>query len=104
MQKIKRGIIRFLAVAAVVAIMQPLLPTLSLADNSRDFANCIQGCNDGYNTCGDRCLDDCADLYTPGSAQYNACVNSCKDLCNVVKLACKDRCQAIKNGGCPPEP
>ncbi len=104
MPKITRGVLRFLAVAAFVAVLQPLMPTLSLADNARDFANCIQGCNDGYNSCGDRCQVDCHALYADPSPELTACISACKDLCNVVKLACKDRCLAIKNGESPPEP
>jgi len=84
--------------------LQPLAPTISMAENLRSFANCIQGCNDGYASCGDRCLVDCKAMFETGTPELTACVDACKALCNTVKLACKDRCQAIKDGVSPPEP
>jgi len=104
MPRISRGVIRLLGVVAVVVVLQPFLPSTSLADSSRDFALCIQACNDGYDTCGDRCQVDCRALYASGTPELTICISDCKALCNVVKIACKDRCQAIKNGECPGEP
>lgn len=104
MPRISRGVIRLLAVVAFVVVMQPLLQTISLADTTREFALCILSCNDGYDTCGDRCQVDCRALYASGDPALNVCISDCKALCNVIKIACKERCQAIKNGECPPEP
>jgi len=94
------------AVAAFIALMQPLLPTISLADATKDYPLCIQACNDARAVCDDRCTADCLALFPLPSqnAQRTACTQTCKALCVAAEQDCKDRCKAIKNGDCPSEP
>lgn len=104
MPKFRRGVLRFAAVAAFVALLQPLLPTISLADATKDFPLCIQACNDALQYCKDNCVIDCTALFPTNNSARNACKNACYATCDTALDTCKARCHAIKDGECPPEP
>lgn len=103
MPRFSRGVIRSAVIVAYVALVQPFA-TLNLADPTKDFPLCIQACNDARKACDNKCKDDCDILFPGGGAAFNACVASCKAICNTQSDDCKRICQEIRDGGTPPQP
>ena len=91
------------AVAAGCLLALPVAMPLA-RDAGRDYPRCIQACNASRAACEDRCNTDCAALYPNNAAQRRACGNACHGICVTQEQECKDRCQAIKNGGTGEEP
>jgi hypothetical protein len=77
---------------------------MTAATAGRDFSRCVQACNDARRACGDRCSEDCKALYPTNATQRNACITTCKTICDSQSDECKLVCQAIKDGTCPNEP
>jgi hypothetical protein len=96
---------RLLAISAVGALVM-LMPASLVAggDPGRDFARCVQSCNDVFGMCGNLCQDECWDSWPNNTPARDACISSCTEGCTVEKAECKKICLAIKQNPCPEEP
>lgn len=106
MPKFSRGVLRLLGVVAMVALLAPVATSLVEGSAGRDFSRCVQACNDVRRACNDRCTTDCTALF-PGSAnktQRDACIASCRTICDTQSDDCKLICKAIKDGETIEEP
>src|SRR5262245_37016663 len=100
MPKYSRGMLRLLAVAAVVALLWPAATTLTHA-RATDFTRCVQACNDVNSSCNIQCSTDCKAAFTT-KAERDACISACRAVCLTQLDTCKARCQAIHHGEVSP--
>ena len=102
MPKYSRGVMRLVGVLALVALLTPAAVSVAAGAAGREFSRCVQACNDARRACGDRCSDDCRELFPTNSAQRNACIAACKAICDGQSDECKLVCLAIKEGDVTP--
>jgi hypothetical protein len=97
MPKYSRGVLRLLAVLALVVAVQSLAGYAVRATCfGRNYSRCVQQCNDVRRACDDRCSSDCRDLFPNDKTQRDACIAACKTICGNESDDCKLVCQQNK--------
>ena len=101
MSLFKRGSGRLFAIMAVAALVFSQSGSLWAESTGRQFAGCIQTCNDTKAQCNAGCKPTCNAMFPDSPAERGACKTECKDVCDVESDDCKLVCQNIKS---PPSP